>query len=100
MQTEQKSDSNETTWYKSDVTIWYNTTRMEFPEVINGYAVKDQLCTLTITPFGDMSSFIGNPENIDGPFMPKSTGYINITDQDLNITLEEAEDKIMFTDIV
>ena len=80
VQTEKKSNSDETTWYKSDVTIWYNTSRSEFAEVINGYAVKDQICSLAITPFGDMSSFIGNPDNNNGPFMPTSTGYINITD--------------------
>ena len=57
------------------MTILYNTTASkpgrrilsnEFPETINGYDVKDKKCTLVLTEYGDMSSFVGNPENMDG----------------------------------
>ena len=75
-----------------NMTIWYNTTGTEnfrrrrledsFPDTINGYDVKDKKCSLTLTPFGDMSSFIGHPENMEESFFfnATSTGYINIED--------------------
>ena len=95
------------------MTILYNTTNTtasetgrrllsnEFPETINGYDVKDQKCTLVLTPYGDMSSFVGHPDNMEGAFFqPDSTGYITIADTPLDMDIATAPDKILFTDIV
>ena len=50
--------------------IEYNTTverrrlleeNAEFPDVVNGIAIDDELnCTLVLTEYGDMSSFVGH----------------------------------------
>ena len=76
-----------------NMTIWYNTTGTDdsdterrrlntFPNTINGFDVEDKKCSLTLTPFGDMSSFIGHPENMEESFFfePTSTGYIYLED--------------------
>ena len=92
-----------------NVTVWYNTTHTQparrllnstFPETINGYNVKDRNCTLTVTRFGDMSSFVGHPRNIpSGTFNASSTGYVTIDQQNTSAAVV-SEGGIEFIDIV
>ena len=72
------------------LTIEYNTSAVEteerrrrleevpFPEIINGIRVRKENCTLTVTKYGDMSSFVGLIGNREGIiFEADSTGYVD-----------------------
>ena len=73
---------------EANMTIAYNTSAVEtderrrrldqdpFPEIINGVRVRKEKCTLAVTKYGDMSSFVGHIGNREGIiFEADSTGY-------------------------
>ena len=91
-----------------NLTIQYNTSAVEtearrrrldeepFPEIIDGFLVRKENCTLTLTRYGDMSSFVGHPGNREDILFPfedgASTGYAD--------PLLASIDPIEYTDIV
>ena len=69
--------------YTNGVQVNYTTSEGDWGGSINGVAINQDTdaelkCSLSVTEYGDMSSFIGQPGTWQGAMLANSTGYYEL----------------------